>query len=431
MNKYGIFIIAAILAYTFHSLSRLSTDLETAKGLLQKSKSFAITIVEILRQSPSEVFAIAKIDSVNASMLVKIPMPEIALFDRLVVTGEVNFDLDSKLANYFKVKRIVASLEVSSISSIDSYFSVAGYFYRIRLAMLEILTSKLNYRSAALLAGIMWGDTDLLSSEVKDDFKKVGLSHVMAISGSNMTLLAQIVVSVLYFLPIRWRYLMTVIFIGLFSGIVGMSAAVVRAGLMAIVAAVASISGQKYWSQRAFIFVLVVVLIFNPLIVLYDVGFHLSCAATASLLFLNVHVTMFFMFVRNHGLRNLLASTVTVSLGVLPITFYYFSLWYPLSLFVNIFLLPLISLFSMVLYFVFILLLVPFIQDILAVLISTGLSVLLELIQILATISSSVVLVWHIPIYAVFFSYFLIVFLIVEKGWVGIISRVKSLIGKP
>lgn len=431
MNRYGIFIIAAILSYTFYAQLSLTTDLESAKVLLQKSESYAITIVEILRHSPTEVFAIAKIDSVNASILVKIPTSNAALYDRMLVSGEINFDLDPQLNSYYSVKRIVASLEVSTILFTESHFSILGYFHRMRLTVSNILTAKLNYRAAALLAGILWGDTDLLPRAVKDNFKEVGLSHVMAVSGANMSLLAQIVLNLLYFLPIRWRYLLTIIFIILFSGVVGMSAAVIRAALMAIVGAIAAISGQRYWSQRAFIFVLLAVFIFNPLIILYDVGFQLSCAATASLLFLNPRVMVFFGFVPYQSLRNLLATTITVSLGILPITLYYFSVWYPLSLLVNVLLLPLISLLSMVLYFLFILLFLPFIQDIVAVIVSIALSSLLELIRILAVVSSSLVLTWKMPLSILFLSYFLLIFLIVEGGWGGIISRVKSLIGKP
>ncbi len=430
MKKSGIFIVLGILIYTYYAHARLSTDLETAQGILHKNENLSITIVEILRQSPAEVFAIAKIDTVNASMLVKIPTSKTALYDRMLVSGEINFDLDPQLDSYYRVKRIIASLEVSTIFFTESHFSILGYFHGIRSTISNILTIKLNYRAAALLAGIMWGDTDLLPRAAKDNFKEVGLSHVMAVSGANMSLLAHIVLNLLYFLPIRWRYLITIIFIALFSGVVGMSAAVIRAALMSIVGAVASISGQKYWSQRAFVFVLLAVFIFNPLIILYDVGFQLSCGATASLLFLNTRVIMLFRFVPYQGLRNLLAATITVSLGILPITLYHFSIWYPLSLLVNILLIPLISLLSMALYFLFILLFLPFIQDIVAVLITTLLSSLLELIQALATISSNLVLVWKMPLSVLFIYYFLLIFLIVEKGWGGIISRVKTLIGK-
>lgn len=431
MKKISILVSITALAYTFYVCDRLNIDLENAKDLLQKNDSLSITIVEILRQSPAQVFAIAKIDAVNASMLVKIPTSEVTLFDKMLVRGQVTFDLDPKLESFYKVKRIVASLEVTTILFTESHSSIFSYFYNIRLTISKVLTTMLNYRSAALLAGIMWGHTDLLPKVVKDHFKEVGLSHVMAVSGANMALLGQVVLSILYFLPIRWRYLMTIIFIVLFSGIVGVSAAVIRAALMAIIGAFASLSGQRYWSSRAFIFVLVVVFIFNPLIILYDVGFQLSCAATASLLFLNPKLLLLFDFVPFRSLRNLIATTTTVSLGTLPIILYYFSVWHPLSLLVNIFLLPLISMLSMVLYFLFILLFLPFIQSIIGVLISSVLSTLLELIQSLASVSSSLVLTWKLSAPILFLSYFLLIFLIAENGWCGIISRVKSLIGKP
>lgn len=426
--KTLLLILASIYAYQSQYI--LNKDISTAKAIINSHDILEITIVEILQRSPTSVLAIAKIKGSNASILAKIPRPDARPADNAVIKYKQGANLDSKWAGYYMLKRIAARVEDVMPISFNASPSIVGFFYQTRLKLSHFLANSLNYHSAALLTAIMWGDTDLLSRTVKDDFKEVGLSHVMAISGANMTLLAQLATIVFGFLPIRWRYLVIVFLMLAFSGLVGMSAAVVRATLMALVSVVASISGQKYWSSRAFVAVISIVFLFNPLIVFYDIGFQLSCVATASLLYLNPVVKYRVYFIRMKYVRELISTTVSITIGTLPIVLYYFSVWYPLSILVNIFLLPLISVLSMVVYFLFILLFIPLIRDLVGVIINTVLTNLLEIIHRLAELSSMVALRGDISLSLLFLCYFFIVLIVVEQPQSGIISRVKSLVGK-
>lgn len=430
MAKTKILLLILASMYAYQSQYFLNKDISIARGIINSHTILETTIVEILQHSPTNVLAIAKIKGSNASILVKIPRSDAKPSDHAVIKYLRQGYLDSQLAGYSKLKRLAARVEDVSLVSFEASSSMVGFLYQTRRQLSDFLSASLNYRSAALLTAIMWGDTDLLSRSIKDNFKEVGLSHVMAISGANMTLLAQIITLVFGFLSIRLRYLLIAILMLAFSALVGMSAAVLRATLMSLVSVVASISGQKYWGSRAFVAVIVVVFLVNPLIVFYDVGFQLSCVATASLLYLNPTVKQAFCFVRTKYVQELLSTTISITIGTLPIILYHFSVWYPLSLLVNVFLLPVFSLLSMVVYFLFILLLIPIIRDLMAVIVNTLLTYLLEIIHRLAELSSMVVLHSNISLSFLFLCYFIIVLIIVDQPQPGIISRVKSLVGK-
>lgn len=408
----------------------LNSDFAEGRRVLASNNMLKVTIVEILQHSPAEVFAVAKINSVNASILVKIPLSDVGPRDTATLTYSLGEALDPELTGYYKVKRIVARVEKVSLISFEKSPSIVRSLYQVKLGLSTFLVSELNYANGALLAGLMWGDTSLLPRSIKNNFTQVGLNHVMAISGANMTLLAQIITLVFGFLPVRWRYCLVIILTLFFGALVGMSAAVLRSVLMAITSGVASVSGQKYRSSRAFIFVLIGVFIFNPLIVLYDASFQLSCAATASLLYLSPVIKLRMSFITIKFIHELISTTIAITIGTLPIIFYYFSVWYPMSLLVNILLLPIISVLSLLIYCSFLFLLVPFVQTMVGVVINFLFTTLLEVIHQLATISSTVVVRWDIPLSVVFLWYFIIAYFLIERSYSGIISRVKSFVGK-
>lgn len=422
----SVMLLVSSILYLFWTEISLNRHLEEGRLWLSAQKEITVSIVEILQDSPARVSCRGQLQNLSASILVKFPGgTPIHIGDTLTILGRVMPEAPENLRNFYRLKHIAATVEVATILNNESHFSFPGYFYSLKKSFSQFLLNTLNYDSGAFLSGILWGDTDALSPGIKKSFQETGLSHMMAISGANMLFIAQLLAVLLFFLPVRIRIVVTIISLLFFSALVGMSAAVLRAGIMAVIANISSWLGRKYWSSRAFYLVLFAFFIYDPLIVLYDIGFQLSCAATAGMIFLQPLLRSYLVFLPWQSLKDLIATTLIASIVTLPVTLYYFSVWYPLSIGINILLMPLIGFVSIVAYLGFFLLLLPGIQEVVAFTVSNGIEGVLSLIKILAVISSRVVVIFSMPLWLLFFYYAVLTFLgsCLQGG--GITSKVK------
>lgn len=139
--------------------------------------------------------------------------------------------------------------------------------------------------AGGLLPGLVVGDTSALSPQVAEEFKATGMTHLLAVSGSNVALVLALVL-----LLARWcragprtaAALCAVALVG-FVILVRPSASVLRAAAMGAVAVVGLLSGRARSAVPALTAGIVVLLCLDPTLAV-DLGFILSVAATAGLL---------------------------------------------------------------------------------------------------------------------------------------------------
>lgn len=141
---------------------------------------------------------------------------------------------------------------------------------------------------AALGAGILLGVRSSIAPEISDDFAVAGLTHVVAISGWNIAIVAAIVASLMRPLERRrgGRWLAPAVAGVTIAGYVvltGGSPSVVRAALMAGAMMIARFGGSRAHAASALGLAAIVMLLVAPA-VLWDVGFQLSALATAGLI---------------------------------------------------------------------------------------------------------------------------------------------------
>jgi competence protein ComEC len=203
---------------------------------------------------------------------------------------------------------------------------------------------------AALGAGILLGVRSSIAPEVADAFATAGLTHVVAISGWNIAIVAAIVGALLRPLEERrgGRWLAPAGAAATIAGYVvltGASPSVVRAALMAGAMMVARFGGSRAHAASALCLAALVMLIAAPS-VLWDVGFQLSALATAGLILFGATIEA-----RLAGwpgwLREPIALTMAAQLTTLPVvvgSFGRLSLVAPLANVVVVPLVPLVML---------------------------------------------------------------------------------------
>lgn len=191
---------------------------------------------------------------------------------------------------------------------------------------------------SGLVAGLLLGGDDRLPGTLQDQFSRTGLSHVVAVSGYNVSIVAILFMSVFTAIGLyRQQAFWVALFgIGCFTVLVGFPASAVRAAIMASVALLATRVERAGSSRDAILFSATVMLLFNPLLLRYDIGFQLSFLATIGI------VSLAPFALTSLRLGDILATTLAAEIFILPILLFHFHALPVFSLLANSIVLPLV-----------------------------------------------------------------------------------------
>lgn len=141
--------------------------------------------------------------------------------------------------------------------------------------------------AGALIPGMVIGDTSKQSEEFKNEMRRSGLTHLVAVSGANFAIVSAFVLWAMQFVFRRtnYRLLATALALMAFIALVRPSPSVLRAAAMAAVLLAAHASHRGRDSLPALGFAIAAVVLLDPFQA-RDPGFALSVMATAGLLLL-------------------------------------------------------------------------------------------------------------------------------------------------
>ncbi|MEK7539621.1 MAG: ComEC/Rec2 family competence protein [Patescibacteria group bacterium] len=136
-----------------------------------------------------------------------------------------------------------------------------------------------------LASGLLIGERAEWNTQFNQLFQRVGLSHIVALSGWNVTVLCGVLLWVLVRLGFGVRQAMWIGLagVGAFVLMTGASASLVRAAVMAAVCATARMHARPQSPGRVLLLAAALMVFHNPAVLLWDVSFHLSVLATLAL----------------------------------------------------------------------------------------------------------------------------------------------------
>lgn len=173
---------------------------------------------------------------------------------------------------------------------------------------------------AALVAGILYGEQDF-SDELNEDFKRAGLMHLVAVSGSNVTIVVSMCLALALGMGLRRRQAFWFVTIALlaFVGFVGFSSSVLRAAFMGWLVILARHVGRMARTWRLLLMAAAILNLSNPWLLEFDPGFALSFLATWGLLAWTPIFSRWFERVpETFGLRETMATTFGATLMTSP-----------------------------------------------------------------------------------------------------------------
>lgn len=203
---------------------------------------------------------------------------------------------------------------------------------------------------SGLMSGLILGGDDKLSKNVQDNFSRTGMTHIVAVSGYNVTIVAEYLMLLGIFIGL-WRrqaFWFAVTGIILFIALTGFPSSAVRAGVMGILLIWAMKNGRLANSQNAIIFAAVIMLLINPLLLRWDIGFQLSFLATLGIVYMYPLFQNYLMEWTSAkdvpALLEILFLTLSAQIFVLPVILFDFQKLSLISPLANLLVLPIIPL---------------------------------------------------------------------------------------
>ncbi len=229
----------------------------------------------------------------------------------------------------------------AGVDQIDAASGLFGVGNALRGYLLGRLAPYLERPEGALLSGFLVGDTTQLTQGDLDNLRSSGLTHYVAVSGSNVALFLGawwLVVGPLRFDP-RLRAATGLLALGVFVVATRWEASVVRAAAMAAVVLCGSIAGVRIEPWRALGVAVTGLLLFAGDLAV-DVGFQLSAGATAGVLVaMRIPVTR-----QPRWVWSIVHATVGAQLAVLPVLLFTFGTVPMFSPVANVIAAPLVTL---------------------------------------------------------------------------------------
>ncbi|MBG0788159.1 MAG: ComEC family competence protein, partial [Anaerolineaceae bacterium] len=245
----------------------------------------AVEELRPLDAAPTQVMPLA----VTGKVLLQVPPGEDWGYgDRLQITGELQVPYDNadfSYQDYLSRKGIHSLMAYASVSRIGSGGGspIRAALFRVREKGYAALHTLFSAPESDLLAGILLGRDQGLSPQLEEAFQRTGTTHIIAISGFNIAILAGLFTGITTrLLGQKWGAIAALLGISGYTILVGADAAVVRAAIMGAAGVFGGMFGRRQNGLNSLGMASLAMMLHDPNIP-WDVGFQLSIAATLGL----------------------------------------------------------------------------------------------------------------------------------------------------
>lgn len=251
--------------------------------------------------------------------------PEFEYGDEVIVLGTLakpepfdTFSYDRYLSRYgiFSVMNRVQMERVSG----GHGSPLRAMLYRIKSRFERQIGRLYPEPHASLMMGLLTGSRRGIPEHLLKDFNATGLTHLIAISGFNITIILSLLGGLLFFVPARLKIFPLSLGIVVFVLFVGAGAAVIRAAIMGLLGLLALSVGRIALRRLLILWTLFFMLCVNPKYLWYDAGFQLSFLAVLGILELGPLLkTWFRMLPSAFGIQEAMVATIAAQIAAAPL----------------------------------------------------------------------------------------------------------------
>jgi len=252
-----------------------------------------------------------------------------------------DFAYDKYLARY-GIYSVCYSPQIKLIKK-DQGNLIISYLLFIKKKFVSNLNQLLPEPQASFLNGLLLGARRSIPQDVMEAFSRTGTTHIVAISGYNITIIAVIFDGILSSLYVKRQKRLGLIVLGIlfFVIISGAQASIVRAALMGYLVLIAVNFGRLSQITNAIILTGALIILYNPKILVFDVGFQLSFLATMGLVYLSPYLKKYLFFLPEKlAIQESATQTMAAIIMTTPIILYNFGRLSVIAPLANILVLP-------------------------------------------------------------------------------------------
>ena len=204
----------------------------------------------------------------------------------IMVEGSLKIPSNNTIPNTFNYKEylnnkdIYYSLDISKIEILDNDL---GFIYKLKNIINDRITmiDDTGYMKAFIL-----GDKNDIDSDIYNNFQKIGITHLFALSGMHVGLLSGIIVKLLKKFNDKSKYLIISIILIIYGFIVGYPSSIKRCILFFIFNTINKLFKLELSSFKVLLLVVVSLILYNYKII-YDVGFIYSVCTVIGIILCN------------------------------------------------------------------------------------------------------------------------------------------------
>lgn len=219
------------------------------------------------------------------------------------------------------------------------------FWNQSRAVLMEKADNILPPAEAAVFNAMVFGYEKGVSSDLKTDFNVTGTRHILAISGMNISIIAAMLLNLGLMIGL-WKkhaFWFAVAGVVAFIFLVGSPPSAVRAGIMGIMLLWAKNRGRLVEEWRPVFIAAFIMTVFDPTLIVFDIGFQLSFLAVIGIIFFNSFWSRVFKFIPVKFARDLLSMSMAAQITTLPVLAYNFGTVSVISPIANIFVVPLLT----------------------------------------------------------------------------------------
>lgn len=247
---------------------------------------------------------------------------------------------------YLQARGVLYQVDYAEIQILKSNQGnqVISQLLKFKEKFISVIREYLPEPASGLATGLVLGVKGALGEDLEAAFRQSGIIHIVVLSGYNVMLVVIFVLFILKrFLGKRGQLYFGLLAILAFALLVGLSATVVRASLMAALLLIMSTVGRIYIILRGLLLVAVTMLLFNPLLLAYDIGFQLSFLATLGLILIAPWLESKLANLPNpYDAKSFLIATIATQIMVLPLLLYQIGEVSLVAVVVNVIVLPVV-----------------------------------------------------------------------------------------
>ncbi len=327
-----------------------------------------------------------------------------------------NFSYDKYLMKQ-NIYSICSSRNIELVSQ-NNGNKIITQIFNLRKNLFEHSDSIWPEPYSSFINGLLFGK-NIVSEQIKNDFKRIGVSHIIVVSGMHVSIISVVCLNLLISAGInRKKSFLIICFIVIgFVFLSGLGASTIRAAIMAIILMFSQNLGKIMKNSLLLSYSTVVIALINPYTIFYDVGFQLSFFATYGLMYISPLIEKYFEFLpEQFEIRSSLTSSISAIISTTPILVYQFKQLSVVSPISNLLILPLISINMLV---SFIAVVISYLNLSIAKIIGffnyANLQLMIKIASELSKIEFANVSINNFSLFFMLFSYILIVYFVFKR----------------